>query len=145
MKRTLVVALMVVTVLTVTGVAVAHQVKTYPTPPATAAAGTQMFNGTWTGTYSSSVVPTTNVTLIFQQRGTTVTGTYLSANGAQGVMSGVAGASGLSAIATQITPTCTGQFAMAAQVNSGTMTWTFVGQDCLGVENGKGTATQAKP
>jgi hypothetical protein len=62
--------------------------KTFPSPD-TAAAQTQAdFAGTWVGIYRSDKVDPTEVTLIFQQRGATVTGTYLSKNGAQGVISG---------------------------------------------------------
>lgn len=114
--------------------------RDFPSPNAPAAA-VQQFAGTWSGTYSSNVVKPTAVALIFQQRGNTVTGTYLSANGAQGVMYGTSSPTGLQASARQTTPTCIGQFDMLAQAGA-SMTWTFKGTDCLGIENGKGTATK---
>lgn len=120
----------------------AQKKKTFPTPQ-TAAQAQANFAGTWNGTYQSNVVPVTDVTLVFQQFGNTVTGTYLSKNGAQGVMSGTINSSGqLAAKATQITPSCPGQFNMAATISNNTLTWTFKGKDCLGIENGTGTATQ---
>ena len=120
----------------------AAQKKNFPTPN-TATQTQANFAGTWNGTYQSNVVPATDVTLIFQQRGNTVTGTYLSKNGAQGVMSGSINSSGqLVAKATQTTPTCRGQFNMAATISNNTLNWTFKGTDCLGGENGKGTAIQ---
>ena len=120
----------------------AQKKKTFPTPN-TATQTQASFAGTWNGTYKSNVVPATDVTLIFQQFGNTVTGTYLSKNGAQGVMSGTINSSGqLVAKATQTTPTCPGQFNMATTISNNTLNWTFKGTDCLGVENGTGTATQ---
>jgi hypothetical protein len=120
----------------------AQKKKTFPTPN-TATQTQANFAGTWNGTYQSNVVPATDVTLIFQQLGNTVTGTYLSKNGAQGVMSGSVNSSGqLIAKATQTTPRCRGQFNMAATISNNTLNWTFNGTDCLGAENGKGTATQ---
>lgn len=116
--------------------------KTFPSP-STATQAQANFAGTWSGTYQSNVVPATDVTLIFQQFGNTVTGTYLSKNGAQGVMSGTINGSGqLVATATQTTPTCPGKFKMAATISNNSLNWTFNGTDCLGTENGKGTATQ---
>lgn len=142
MKRTIqLFAVLIIAVTLGSTTLIAQQPKTFPRPSA-AVASTQQFAGTWQGTYSSNVVQPTKVTLIFQQFGATVTGTYLSANGAQGVMFGTASSAGLSATANQTTPTCTGQFAMTAQISGSTMTWTFVGQDCLGAENGKGSATK---
>jgi hypothetical protein len=120
----------------------AQKKKTFPTPN-TATQAQASFAGTWNGTYQSNMVPATDVTLIFQQFGNTVTGTYLSKNGAQGVMSGTINSSGqLVAKATQTTPKCRGQFNMAASISNNTLAWTFKGNDCLGVENGNGTATQ---
>jgi hypothetical protein len=114
----------------------------FPSPPKTVAR-VASFAGTWKGTYSSNLVEPMKVTLIFQQFGSTVTGTYLSANGAQGVMSGVLQAGGTATLqATQITPTCPGKFDMPATVNGHSMTWKFIGQDCLGQENGSGKATK---
>jgi len=119
----------------------AQKQKTFPSPSATQAQAN--FAGTWNGTYQSNMVPATDVTLIFQQLGNTVTGTYLSKNGAQGVMSGTVNSSGqLVANATQATPTCRGQFKMAATISNNTLKWSFNGKDCLGLENGTGTATQ---
>jgi hypothetical protein len=116
--------------------------KTFPTPK-TAVQSQTTYAGTWNGTYKSNLVDPTNVTLMFQQLGNTVTGTYLSQNGAQGVMSGTVNGSGqLVAKATQTTPTCRGTFNMVATISSGTLSWTFKGTDCLGTENGSGTATQ---
>lgn len=118
------------------------KVVQFPAPPK-AAAGVASLAGTWQGTYSSNKVPPTQVTLIFQQLEATVTGTYLSANGAQGVMSGTAQTGGAASLkATQVTPTCFGRFQMPVQVNGSSMTWKFTGQDCLGSENGSGTATK---
>lgn len=120
----------------------AAQKKTFPMPN-TATQTRANFAGTWNGTYQSDAVPATDVTLIFQQLGNTVTGTYLSKNGAQGVMSGSINSSGqFVAKAMQITPTCCGQFNMEATISNNTLNWTFNGTDCLGAENGKGTATQ---
>jgi hypothetical protein len=113
--------------------------KTFPSPHD--AVAPMQFAGAWKGTYSSSVVQPTSVTLIFQQRGTTVTGTYLAANGAQGIMYGTA-SNALAATARQTTPTCSGSFDMQAQVNGNVMKWTFNGTDCLGNEIGTGTATK---
>lgn len=99
--------------------------------------------GTWNGTYRSTVVPPTGVTLVFQQLGSTVTGSYLSANGAQGVMWGtlqVNGAGDLQAV--QTTPTCRGEFKMPVQVAGDRLTWKFIGHDCLGVEDGSGDASR---
>lgn len=116
--------------------------KKFPTPPMTTATN---FAGTWVGTYQSNEVGATRVTLIFQQRGSTVTGTYLSANGAQGVMYGTvaAGSNTLTAKAEQTTPTCPGQFDMSATVTAGALTWSFKGQDCLGAEDGQGKASRS--
>jgi hypothetical protein len=120
----------------------AQKKKTFPSPSMATQARAN-FAGTWNGTYQSNVVPAIDVTLIFQQLGNTVTGTYLSKNGAQGVMSGTINSSGeLVAKATQTTPKCRGQFNMAATISNNTLKWTFKGTDCLGVENGTGTATQ---
>ena len=120
----------------------AQKKKTFPTPK-TATQTQANFAGTWNGTYRSNVVPPTDVTLVFQQFGNTVTGTYLSKNGAQGVMSGTVNTSGqLVAKATQTTSTCRGQFKIPATISNNTLNWTFNGMDCLGTENGSGTATQ---
>ncbi len=106
------------------------------------AGGTGQIAGTWTGTYQSNQVPPTNVTLIFQEFGTTVTGTYLSANGAQGVMYGTSQPSGEANLSVeQKTPACTGLFKMPATRNGNTLQWKFKGVDCKGTEDGAGTAT----
>lgn len=121
-----------------------EQKKTFPAAPSEAK-GAALFAGTWRGVYKSNLVPPTTVTLIFQQRGTTVTGTYLSANGAQGVMSGTSVSHQPSSLsADQTTPTCTAKFAMAATVHGNKMQWTFKGNDCLGMEDGAGTATRVE-
>jgi hypothetical protein len=146
MRRTIgsiVVVLLGTLTLTSYGLAVQQSgQKKFPAPQMAAATN---FAGTWVGTYQSSEVGATRVTLIFQQRGSTVTGTYLSANGAQGVMYGTvaAGSNTLTAKAEQTTPTCTGQFEMSAAVSGGTLTWSFKGQDCLGVEDGQGKASRS--
>jgi|SRR5689334_6005752 len=119
----------------------AQKKKTFPSPTAIQAQAN--FAGTWNGTYQSNTVPVTGVTLVFQQLGNTVTGTYLSKNGAQGVMAGTVNSSGqLAAKADQTTPTCRGRFVMAATISNNSLQWTFKGTDCLGTENGTGTATQ---
>jgi hypothetical protein len=99
--------------------------------------------GTWEGTYVSNNVPKTTVTLIVQQCKATVTGTYLTGNGAQGVMYGMALSGGLVQLhASQQTPTCQGEFNMPIQVNGNNIGWSFDGYDCLGIEKGSGTATR---
>ncbi|HLX10383.1 MAG TPA: hypothetical protein VKY89_21220 [Thermoanaerobaculia bacterium] len=113
----------------------------FPTPPK-AAVGVADLRGTWAGTYSSNLVAPTSVSLIFQQLGATVTGTYLSANGAQGVMFGTASPHQAELTAQQTTPSCPGSFSMPVQVQGTTMTWKFVGKDCLGDENGAGKAAR---
>ena len=116
--------------------------KPFPAPPASANATS--YAGTWNGTYVSNLVQPTTVTLIFQQRGTTVTGTYLTRNGAQGVIYGPSGTGPSATLkATQTTPTCPGTFTMQTTVSGNRLSWTFVGHDCLGNENGKGTATHS--
>lgn len=99
--------------------------------------------GTWVGVYDSNEVGLTDVTLVFQQLGSTVTGTYLSANGAQGVMFGTLQAGGSGDLtAVQTTPTCKGQFQMPVTVEGDTLTWQFTGHDCLGAEDGNGKASR---
>lgn len=145
MRRTIgsiVVVLLGTLTLTSYGLAVQQSgQKKFPAPPMAAATN---FAGTWAGTYQSNEVGATRVTLIFQQRGSTVTGTYLSANGAQGVMYGTvaAGSNTLTAKAEQTTPTCPGQFEMLAAVSGGILTWSFKGEDCLGTEDGQGKASR---
>jgi hypothetical protein len=146
MKRTIsIITVVLLSTLTLASYSFAVQQpeqKKFPTPPITAATN---FAGTWVGTYQSSKVGATRVTLIFQQRGNTVTGTYLSANGAQGVIYGAVegGSNTLTAKAEQKTPTCTGQFDMSATVSAGTLTWSFKGEDCLGAEDGRGKASRS--
>ncbi len=113
--------------------------KSFPPTPE-AAPGVPNFSGTWKGTYSSNVVPPTDVTLIFQQRGATVTGTYLAKNGAQGLMYGTSVATGTRLQAIQTAPKCTGVFSMPITVVGTNLSWSFIGGDCLGNENGTGAA-----
>ena len=102
-------------------------------------------SGVWVGTYASNKVSETDVTLIFQQSGSTVTGTYLTGNGAQGTMTGVVNQSGrIDLRADQFTPTCLGEYAMTrVKVTKRTLTWRFVGWDCLGFQDGAGEGGKA--
>lgn len=118
--------------------------------------------GRWVGIYRSNRVPETQVTLIFQQLTTeeheqaqrrvgavdytseTVVGTYKSADGAIGTIQGRISGNTVTADATQVTPTCLGSFRMLGTLDGQTYTWSFEGQDCLGDEQGKGTASRER-
>jgi hypothetical protein len=118
--------------------------KKAPAPGKAAAAVELPFSGTWVGTYSSNQSAGTKITLMIQQFGTTVTGTYLiPAMSAQGVLFGKVRADGSGGFdVDQKTPECPGHFAMEASIKGKQMTFTFKGSHCAGQENGSGKATK---
>ena len=121
-----------------------------------------IISGTWTGVYHSNAVPPTNVSLTFYQLHNhlhqdsvkaqhdtdstieAVVGIYLSENGAIGTMRGTISGNELNLSATQVTPGCEGEFSMPGIIDGDTFKWQFKGNDCLGVEDGSGTATRTK-
>jgi hypothetical protein len=100
--------------------------------------------GTWSGVYKSNQALDTKVVLMLQQSGTTVTGTYLTAAGTQGVIYGSVDASGAGKLsADQKTPTCPGHFDMDIKLQGSQLAFEFKGQHCAGLENGSGRASRA--
>lgn len=109
------------------------------------AAGVPQFAGTWNGCYTSTVfhisIP---VVQVFQQLGKTVTGSYLSKTGAQGVTYGLATSQNqMNGTSLQFSNICPGSFGMKASITNDVLTWSFDGADCKGIEIGTGTATRA--
>ncbi len=99
--------------------------------------------GTWSGTYSTSLVPSGSITLNLTQSDADVTGTYITTEGNAGTVNGTVSGNTLNFTFTQTTPSCTGTFSGTATINGNTATFTFTGSDCLGSHtNGQGDATK---
>lgn len=120
--------------------------------------------GTWSGTYSTSLVPLTTVTLnLIQQAASTtsmsityadkstkrfvqtaanVTGTFITPD-VEGTVNGTISGNTITFTLNQTTASCLGTFSGTATVTDNTMTFTFTGSDCLGTHtDGQGTATK---
>ena len=104
--------------------------------------------GTWVGTYTTSLVDLTQITLLLTQSGANVTGTYLTETGfggeGGGTYTGIASGDVITWTVNQTTPPeCTGTFSGTSIVTGNTMSLTFTGTDCDGFHNnGQGTATR---
>lgn len=111
---------------------------------ATITSGSPNLSGTWSGTYSTSLVSPTQVVLTLQQSGQTLTGQVLAANGFTATLQGVVRAfDDIQFTLTNTVPGCPGSFSGQAVLSGNTLTFTFAGQDCLGVHtNGRGTVTR---
>jgi hypothetical protein len=100
--------------------------------------------GTWLGTISSSAAGTASLTLIIQQSGTNVTGSYSTGRGGSGTISAQVTGNTVDFELTQTTPSCTGWFSGHGTVNGTVMTFTFIGNDCLGsYTDGTGSVTKS--
>lgn len=98
--------------------------------------------GTWQGTFASTVVTTTGITLVLSQSGAAVTGTFATDNGGSGTVSGtVAGRMGTFTL-TQTTAGCTGSFHghLAWHESPEFVVFGFSGSDCQGAARGGGDA-----
>lgn len=119
-------------------------------------------SGVWHGSYTSDKIPDpVPVVMLFQQLttqefeasryargqaatpGETVVGVYKSDNGAIGTMTGIILGETVTLEATQATPTCPGSFTMQGELVGDHFEWHFQGKDCLGEENGDGSADRS--
>jgi hypothetical protein len=101
--------------------------------------------GTWSGTYSTSIIPSAQVTYTIIQSGTDVTGTYSTSTGVGGTgggtYSGTLSGNIITFTLNQTTLGCPGTFNGTATVIDDTMNFVFEGYDCGGYHaNGQGNA-----
>lgn len=97
--------------------------------------------GTWIGTYSTSLIATSDVTFNLTQTEAQYSGTYYSTNKSQGTITGTISNSTMAFSLHQTTVNCNGDFSGSATVTNDTMRFSFTGSDCLGYHaNGTGTA-----
>jgi hypothetical protein len=101
------------------------------------------FSGVWKGTYKSNQAGETKITVMLQQYGNFITGTYLTGEGTQGVIYGTVASDQAKLTADQKTPACVGHFAMDIKANNDHLSFSFKGQHCAGVENGTGNVAKA--
>ena len=115
------------------------------TMPITVISGGLDLTGTWSGTFTTSIITTpTPVTLVLSQSSSNVTGTYSSQAGGVGTVSGTLNGNTLTFSLQQTTTGCSGTFSGTGTVSGNTMTFTFSGNDCLGTHsNGQGTVTRS--
>jgi hypothetical protein len=110
-------------------------------------AGSTVATGTWVGTYSTSIIPSAQITLTLTQSGSNVTGTYSTTTGvggaAGGTYTGTANGDVITWTINQTTPDCPGTFSGTSTLTGNTMNFIFTGNDCAGFHNnGQGTATR---
>ncbi len=121
-----------------------------PTKPSTATPTPTTVNatGTWSGPYNSSAFGAQSVTLILQQNGTSLTGTYSSTTGALGSISGTVSGNTANVTITITTQGCSGSvdgtgIIDVPQAGSATMNFQYSGSStCGGQENGTGNLTR---
>jgi hypothetical protein len=106
--------------------------------------GKPTFPGIWRGVFISNKVEQTKVEMMLQQSGLTITGTYLTEAGTQGVLYGTATEAGNQASFTvdQKSPGCSAQFRLQAQATGKQMTFVYEGASCNHPEKGSGRATR---
>jgi len=122
-----------------------HPATPEPLPQAGQAEAMANLRGTWVGTFQSSQSDKTKLTLVFQQNGPTVTGSYMTAEGGQGVLYGsVQGKDRAELTAEQKSPGCAARFTIQVKVQGGTLTLNYRGQACGKMEEGSGSAVRLK-
>ena len=99
-------------------------------------------SGTWVGTYHSGPVGAAKVTLTFSVQGASYTGTFKTSTRAGGTTAGSVGNGSFSGTAKQTTPNCPGSYLMRGSWVDNFLWWTFNGCDCLGLEDGGGSAVR---
>jgi hypothetical protein len=90
--------------------------------------------GTWTGSYSTSLISNSSIVLTITQTGPTLSGTYVSPNGGMGSISGVVSGKVGTFRLNQTTAGCIGHFDGHAALNEGPefLFFSYAGSDCLG-------------
>ncbi len=100
--------------------------------------------GTWTGSYSTSLVPNASIIITLTQTSNNVSGTFKSQSGSTGTVSNFTAtieSNRFDFSLEETTPDCSGTFTGTATVSGDTMDFTFSGSDCLGYHaNGSGRA-----
>lgn len=94
--------------------------------------------GTWSGTFYTSLVPTTTATYTLTQSGSALTGAVTVASGGSFSFSGTVSGRMITFTATETTTGCTGSFSGHGTVmlSPEQMRFYFTGSDCLGAHTG---------
>ena len=103
--------------------------------------GTSNISGTWEGTYLTSLVPTTGITLNLSQDGNEFSGTYSGADFSGSLTGTITG----NIITFDLDPSadCPGDFDGSGAISGSSLTLTFSGADCLGSHrNGQANLTK---
>jgi len=103
--------------------------------------GTDIISGTWEGTFSTSLVATSSLTMILSQDGNEFSGSY-SAEDASGSVTGTITGN---TITFDLDPSadCPGDFDGSGTISGSSLTLTFSGADCLGSHrNGQANLTK---
>ena len=92
--------------------------------------GTGIISGIWEGTYLTSLVPTTGITLNLSQDGNEFSGTYSGADSSGSLTGTITG----NTITFDLDPSadCPGDFDGSGAISGRSLTLTFSGADCLG-------------
>lgn len=117
-----------------------------PAASSASAAGTNAadFTGVWIGTFGSNRVDQTKIVLILQQHETTLTGTYLTGAGTQGVLWGTAQANGQAQFAAeQKSPGTPAKFTVNVKLSGQQLLFTYTGQAGGETEKGEGHAVKS--
>lgn len=111
-----------------------------------ATAKAQMLNvtGVWQGVnYTSQVPGPHKVVLSLSQTGQQVIGYYWVSTGVYGTGQGlITSPNSMTMTWTNTSPDCPGTYNNLYIVTGNKMTWSFTGNDCLGIETGYGNATR---
>lgn len=103
------------------------------------------FAGIWTGDFGSNTVDQTKIVLMMQQNETTVTGTYETGAGTQGVLWGTAQSNGKAQLsAEQKSPGAPATFTINAQIRGNRLDFSYKGLAGGRTEEGRGHAIKAK-
>lgn len=106
--------------------------------------GAGPISGYWQGTYTASQIPHQSfpITLVFHQSGRIVTGGFVTSTGVYGSGTGSVSGSSVTITWRNSTPQCPGRYQGTYRISGNTMTWSYTGRDCLGVERGSGSASR---
>jgi hypothetical protein len=105
----------------------------------------QGFSGNYVGTYTASKLPgqTLNIGLyFFQPNQHTMIANYATGSGVAGACIGTVNGNVAILTCTNSTTTCPGTYRGRYIFTGINVTWTYVGRDCLGAEQGSGNATK---
>lgn len=111
-----------------------------------AGAASADISGVWQGTnYSSKVKgPAQVMLLLSQQPEGGVQGLYWATTGVAGNGKGKIDGTTMTIEWTNTSPNCPGSYKNTYSVNGDQLQWTFTGADCLGPQDGRGSANRLK-